>query len=93
MDWYPVEPLRVTGKVAQQQPELPEAVRFVRAGVEPARLRVSSLFPARGYSVHRRGDAQHDRPSRADATGYSHNAIDIVPNVETPDMLTARRSG
>lgn len=92
MDWYPSTQLRVTGKILNNHRNyLMPYGSFVLQSNLPD-YAASFLFPARGYSLT--GAATLNNTTFLELTyGYSHNAIDIVPNVNNRDMLTRAKLG
>ncbi len=92
MDWYPVAALRVTGKLLNNRRNYLNPYPLGPLASNLPDYAASSLSPARGYQFT--GAMTLNKSTFLELTyGYSHNAIDIVPNVETPDMLTRATLG
>src|SRR5262249_21607802 len=92
MDWYPSAALRVTGKILNNNRNYLMPYGSFVLGSNLPDYAISYLFPARGYSLT--GAATINSTTFLEITyGYSHNAIDIVPNVATPDILTRAKLG
>jgi hypothetical protein len=92
MDWTPSSALRVTGKIISNKSDrlLPYG-SFVLGSNLPD-YSISYLFPRRGYSFT--AATSLNNSTFLELTyGYSHNSIDIVPDLEDPNAFTKSTLG
>jgi hypothetical protein len=87
MDWNATEAWRVTGKILNDTSDrlLPYGSFVLGTNMPP--FAATYLFPRRGYSLS--AAASLNSSTFVEMTyGYSHNSIDILPNVNNPDKFT-----
>jgi Carboxypeptidase regulatory-like domain/TonB-dependent Receptor Plug Domain len=92
MDWNPSPSWRVTGKIINNKSDrlLPYG-SFVLGSNLPD-YSITYLFPRRGYSFT--GASSLNNTTFLEVTyGYSHNAIDILPDQENPTEFTKSTLG
>jgi hypothetical protein len=92
MDWFPTSSWRISAKALNNKSDrLMPYGSFVLASNLPE-YDISYLFPRRGYSFTTAGTLNATTFVEA-SWGYSHNSIDIVPNVDDPDAFTKTNLG
>ena len=92
IDWHPSSALRIAGKMLNNNRNYLQPYGSFVLGSNLPEFPISFLFPARGYSFT--GAATLNESTYLEVTyGYSHNAIDIVPNVDSPEILSRSALG